>query len=272
VGTVVQLDGSVCVVGRDPSCKLRLRDESISRFHSSIKQHKNGAVTIKDLNSTNGTYVGGRQRDIAELKDGDKILLGQDTLIKYQLQDSIDKNYHDELYVYSTRDGLTGLYNRRSSMERIRTNMSYAKRHSFPVSLLMLDIDHFKRVNDTYGHLAGDQVLATVAKIALSTVRTEDILGRYGGEEFILFALHTDLAGSEVLAERIRSKIEQEIIVIEDDPRSIRTTVSIGIASIVSGNDYHLDKLISVADINLYKAKDRGRNCIVASELKTTEG
>ncbi len=265
VGTVTRMEG-ICVIGRDPSCQLRLKDESISRFHASIKQHKNGAVTIKDLDSTNGTYVNGKRQQVANLRDGEKILLGQDTLIRYQIQDAIEQSYHDELYIYSTRDGLTGLCNRRCATERIKANLSYAKRHRCPVSLMMLDIDHFKRINDTYGHQAGDLVLVTIANVMLATIREEDVLGRFGGEEFILFALDTPLDKARIFAERVRRKIEDEIIVLEGDPRSIRVTMSIGVITITPDGDYDLDQLISQADINLYKAKDGGRNRVVASE------
>lgn len=265
VGTIVQLSENVCVIGRDPSCNLRLRDDSISRYHASIKRHKSGVVTIKDLNSTNGIFVGGKREDIAELKDGDKILFGKDTLVKYQLQDVIDKAFQEDLYMNSTRDGLTGVLNRRHCMERTRVNMSYARRHLCPVSVLMMDIDHFKTVNDTYGHSAGDLVLKTVANLAAGTIRTEDVIGRYGGEEFILFTLGTGAKGAETLAERLRSKIEAETMLLEDDPRSVRVTVSIGVASAKPGEDYDLEKLIAEADANLYAAKNGGRNRVVAT-------
>jgi two-component system cell cycle response regulator len=269
VGEVVQLDNPVVLIGRDGSCNMTLKDESISRFHASIKIHQNGTVIIQDLNSTNGTYVNGNQVQIEELKEGDKILLGKNTVIKYQTQDSIEKSYYDELYFSSTRDELTRIYNRRSCLEKIKTDLSYAKRHGLLVSIILLDVDHFKDINDSNGHLIGDRVLATIARLAQSAVRQEDILGRYGGEEFIVFALDTGLDGAMVLAERIRRRIEREEIVVDKATRrTLHATVSLGVAS--TGNNqvhYDIKKLISLADENLYLAKDCGRNCVKGTAL-----
>jgi two-component system, cell cycle response regulator len=269
VGSVVQLDNPVVLIGRDSSCNMTLKDDSISRFHASIKLHQNGVVTIEDLNSTNGTYVNGKQVQIEELREGDKILLGKNTVIKYQTQDSIERNYYDELYFSSTRDELTRLYNRRSCMEKIKTDLSYAKRHGLPVSIIMFDVDHFKKINDSNGHLAGDLVLSTIARLAQSAVRQEDILGRYGGEEFLVFALDTGLDGAMVLAERIRQKIEREDFIVDKAKRRVlRATVSLGVASISANKaPYDIKKLISLADENLYRAKNSGRNCIEGSLL-----
>ncbi len=270
VGKTVRLDCVKFTIGRDPSCQLVLCDGSVSRFHVSIKLIQGGVVRLKDLGSTNGTFIGGERIQSADLKEGDKILIGRNTLIGFQHNDAIDTNYHEELYTYSTRDGLTGIYNRRSCLERIRTVLAYAKRHRRPASILMFDVDHFKHINDRFGHRAGDMVLKNIATVTGKSIREEDILGRYGGEEFILFALDTDLEGAKILAERIRKKIEQcEMQTEEDVPRTVFTSVSIGISTAAGETTYELDALIQAADENLYKAKERGRNCTVASVVPT---
>lgn len=270
VGKTVEVGSAVCIIGRDPTCQLRLNDESISRFHASVKKLPNGAVVLKDLDSTNGTYIDGRRIRIATLKDGDRVLLGQSSFVKFQLQDAIDANYFDELYYSSTRDGLTGLYNRRSCLEMMKTNMAYSKRHQRPVALLMIDIDHFKDVNDTYGHPAGDLVLSAVAQCIDSKTRTEDVLGRYGGEEFILFALDTNAQMASVLAERVRKCVQQQIVTTRDtDPFEISVTISIGIAEVSPGEEYDLESLIEAADANLYRAKEKSRNCVVGPDDRT---
>ncbi len=264
VGKTVELGSVVCIIGRDPTSQLRLQDESISRFHASVKQLPNGAVVIKDLDSTNGTYVDGKRIGTAALKDGDRILLGKNSYLKFQLQDAIDANFHDELYYSSTRDGLTGLFNRRCSLDMMKTNMAYSKRHQRPAAVLMMDIDHFKQVNDTYGHPVGDRMLAAVAQSIDSKTREEDVLGRYGGEEFILFALDTNAQGASILAERIRKSVQQEVVTTRDtNPSDIRVTVSIGIAAVLPGEEYDLADLIRDADANLNRAKKNNRNCIV---------
>jgi two-component system cell cycle response regulator len=261
VGTVTQLNEPLLLIGRDTTCHMELKDDSISRFHASVKQHSSGVVTIRDLNSTNGTYIDGKRIQIEELKEGDKILLGLSTVIKYQTQDSIDQSYHDELFFSSTTDELTGVYNRRYSLEKIKTDLSYAKRHGLPVSLMLFDLDHFKRINDTHGHLMGDSVLANAARVAAATVRQEDILGRYGGEEFVIFALDTDLKGAKILANRIRQRIARQAIRVKGGPSEpLRVTVSLGIATALSAKGYDMQALISKADENLYKAKENGRN------------
>ena len=268
VGKTFQLEGVSCTIGRDPSCQLMLCDESVSRFHAGIKLYPNGVITLKDLDSTNGTFIGGKRIRLADLREGDKILVGRNTLIGFQLNDAIDTSFHEELYQQSTRDGLTGISNRRHCLERIRSTLAYAKRHGRPVSILMFDVDHFKHINDEFGHRTGDMVLQTIANITCKSIREEDILGRYGGEEFILFALDTDLDGAVVLAERIRKKIEHyEMRTDEAIPRTVFTSVSIGIATSDKSATYEMESLIQYADENLYRAKDRGRNCTVASVI-----
>lgn len=267
VGCIAQLGNDGCMIGRDPTCQLKLQDDSISRIHASVKQHKNGVVTIKDLNSTNGTFLAGQRIDAATLSDNDTVLLGKNTVIKFQSRSSVQKSLHDELYEFATRDNLTGILNRRAVLERMSANMSFAKRHRCPVSLLMMDIDDLQRVNDTYGHLAGDTTLTRTAQHLLSNIRAEDVLGRYSGEVFLLLAPGIDAAGGKALAERIRAQIEQDIISMENDPRNIRITVSIGVATVTHGRSYDPDVLISTAEVSLFRAKDGGRNCVVATEV-----
>ena len=267
-GKVSHLGENAFIIGRDPTCQLQLKDESISRYHARITKNQHNKLTIEDLDSTNGTFIDGERIEKQDLEEGDKILLGQDTLIKYQKQDSIDKSYYDELYYSSTRDGLTGLYNRRFCLEKIGTDLSYSRRHILPVSLMIFDIDLFKNVNDTYGHPTGDTVLTTIAQLTAETCRTEDILGRYGGEEFIIFAMGTDNLGAQIFAERIRDKIEhKQIMAIDGSRRLFNTTVSIGIATTRAKVCYTFEKLMTEADANLYKAKETGRNRVVASEI-----
>ena len=268
VGAVAHLTDSMFLIGRDPSCQLQLRDESVSRFHISIKPGPDGSLIIRDLNSTNGTYITGKRIHTEKLNEGDKILLGQNTLIRFQKQNAVDERYEDEIYYASTRDGVTGAYNRRACLEKITADLSYARRHGLPCSLILFDIDYLEHVNDAYGHLTGDLVMSATAKTVSSTVRAEDIFGRYQGEEFIVFAMDTNLLGASAFAERIRDSVERQHIIANDDTRRIvRVTISLGIATTSAQHLYTADHLISEAEGNLNQAKVKGRNCVVASEI-----
>lgn len=161
----------------------------------------------------------------------------------------------------SSRDALTGLYNRWFVVEKIDSELNRALRHGSPMALLMLDIDHFKRVNDTFGHPAGDQVLQAVGKLLRDSCRVYDVPGRYGGEEFCIVLPETKLGNTTVVAERIRTRLESTQLPCGDG--SIVVTASIGIAGMESPDaDGILSPaaLIDRADRALYSAKNRGRN------------
>jgi two-component system, cell cycle response regulator len=268
VGAVAHLQDAMFLVGRDPSCQLQLKDESVSRFHISIKQGPEGSLIIRDLNSTNGTYIAGKRIHTERLREGDKILLGQNTLIRFQKLGAVGESDWEQLYHTSTRDGVTGAYNQRACLEKIATDLAYAKRRAAPCSLILFNIDCFKRVNDMYGHPTGDLVLSATAKTVSSTIRTEDVFGRYQGEEFIVFGLDTNLLGASSFAERIRDSVERQHVVANDGTRRIvRVTVSLGIAATSAPHLYSVDHLLSEAGSNLHQAKVKGRNCVVASEI-----
>ncbi len=163
-------------------------------------------------------------------------------------------------------DPLTGVLNRRYLDRRLNEEIATARRYDLPLSVLMLDIDHFKHINDTHGHQAGDQVLVTLGKIVVGELRTADILARYGGEEFLVIAPHTPLPGAIIVAERVRKRIESHDFSLSGEPGGIRrigVTVSIGVASLGNGVDT-VEKLVHAADGNLYRAKQEGRNRINA--------
>ncbi len=198
------------VIGRIPSCDIRINSTKVSRRHAKlVKKGKN--FNVIDLNSTNGTYVNGKRIIEAPLSDGDKLHLGE-IIFKYILRDKIDTEYHHIIYDRATFDGLTGLYNRRCFMENLAESIKHSRLVNEALSLIMFDIDHFKKVNDTYGHLAGDTVLKGVSNIFNISVRKSDIAARYGGEEFIAILKNTEKNEAYKLAERIRKKIEKTII------------------------------------------------------------
>jgi len=178
-------------------------------------------------------------------------LLKKRTLIKLREAQS-------QLQLQATTDSLTGLYNRRFLFERAESEINRSVRHNSPISVVMADLDFFKKINDNHGHIAGDTILVEVSKIIRKSLRTIDISGRYGGEEFIIILPETDQKESFHVAERIRRSIEQHNFIIDDSTVSI--TISLGIATITPDDNDSLDTLINHADIALYKSKDTGRN------------
>lgn len=268
VGSVYTLEKRVARIGRDPAGDLVLRDDGISRVHAEVRRLDDERLYIKDLDSTNGVFVGGERVEQAILSEGDKVLLGRRTVLKFALHDELEQSYQQQIYESSTRDGLTGVFNRKYFSQKILSDISFARRHKIPFSLLMLDIDYFKKVNDTYGHRTGDQVLVTVTKAIKETIRTEDTLARYGGEEFAVLAQGTSLEGGKALGERIRKSIEkEEIISLGENPVPFRVTASIGVATLTPGVVAEPEAVVSLADKNLYAAKEQGRNRVIASTL-----
>jgi len=268
VGSVLNLNKSVMVIGRDPNCDLLLRDYDISRRHVEIQRKGSNALVIRDLGSTNGMFIGGELAKEGVLKEGDKVLLGRQTVLKFVLMDDIEEACQKQIFESSTRDALTGIFNRRYFTQKIASDIAFAKRHQIPLSLLLVDIDHFKKVNDTYGHNTGDHVLVQVAQIIADTLRDNDIVARYGGEEFVVIAQGVGFEGGKALGERIRKRIAEDFLYAEKPARArLKVSVSVGVASVLAKTGVNEGIMISTADQNLYDAKEKGRNRVVASEI-----
>ncbi len=258
------------VIGRDPNCSYTIDDEAISRRHAEITYEDPGIFVIRDLNSTNGMFFEGERVTTHRLSDGDKILLGRRTIVKLVLQDIIDSQYQSQIYESSLRDPLTGAFNRKHFDEHVTSELSFARRHKMPLSLLMMDLDYFKNVNDLHGHQMGDQVLVSVTKILSNSLRKDDFLVRYGGEEFVVIARGIPAKGALVLGERVRQTVEKmKLVTPEGDKISITASIGIVTASDPTGID--TVTLVKESDKNLYRAKESGRNRVVASEIKSSE-
>ena len=172
-----------------------------------------------------------------------------------------------EMYQKATRDQLTGMFNRRYCFERLREEFSFAQRHGQPLSVVMFDVDHFKQVNDTYGHAAGDAVLQRIGRVVMELVRNEDVVCRYGGEEFVCILRGLTLDQGQLFADRVRRTIEAQVIASGE--HVLRVTVSLGVAALRGMNFSNPEEMINEADAYLYVAKDGGRNQ-VASALTAT--
>jgi two-component system cell cycle response regulator len=259
LGQMFRVDRSEFVIGRGVDASIRLDDDGVSRHHARITQ-RGGELCIEDLRSANGTFLNAERIRSAVLRDGDKIQMGSTTILKFTYADELEENFQKKMHDAALFDGLTQACNKRHFLHRLETEVAYARRHAAPLSLLMLDVDHFKQINDRHGHLAGDYALATLAQIVRSTVRTEDLFARYGGEEFAVLCRGTPVDSALVLAERLRAKVET--FAFEQHRERIPLTISVGVASWFDQPDSGT-QLVADADAALYKAKDAGRNRVV---------
>ena len=260
VGEMFRLEQGEHVIGRGQGVAVRLIDDGISRRHARVVQ-VGDKVFIEDLQSSNGTYVNNDQIKTAQLQDGDKIRLGSTTVLKFSYHDRLDETFQQQMYDAALRDALTRAFNKKYFLDRLETELAYARRHQQPLSLVMFDVDFFKRVNDTYGHVAGDYVLARLARIAASTVRTEDVFARYGGEEFGVICRGVALMNAGILAERLRTMVAGNTF--EHEGQKLPVTISVGVAAYPEVDAKSSIELIAAADEALYEAKRTGRNRVL---------
>jgi two-component system, cell cycle response regulator len=259
VGEMYKLPPSgPAVIGRGRSSNVALHDEGVSRAHCQIVDDAD-EIFVEDLDSRNGTFVNGeRVLGRARLRDGDKIQVGRTTILKFTYHDSLEESFQKQMYESALRDGLTKVYNKRYFTERIVSEMRFAVRHKAMLALLLVDVDHFKKVNDTFGHVAGDKVLVAVAHALARSVRNEDVVARYGGEEFAVVLRATPIAHVRGTAERLRKLIES--LTVEHESGPIRVTASVGMATFPELPIRSPEQLIEAADQALYRAKNAGRN------------
>ncbi len=242
-------------IGRSPRSDLVIDQASISRHHARItwdgERHH-----AADLGSTNGTHINDIQVSVAPLTDGDFLRVGR-AIMKYMAGDDIEASFHEAIYRMMTVDALTDAYNRRYFDDALEREIIRAGRYERPVSLILLDIDYFKTINDSYGHVVGDQVLRQLSGLIRGRLRTVDIFARVGGEEFGLILPESDLATARTVAERLRVLIGAALFRAGD--KEIACTVSLGVAEWQA--DLNLPvSLYDAADKKLYAAKQAGRN------------
>jgi diguanylate cyclase (GGDEF)-like protein len=239
---------------------VRLDDSGASRAHARIIPADGGVYVLEDMGSLNGTFVEGRRVTRLELRSGERINIGPNIVVTFAILDAQAERLAHQLYESSVRDPLTRAFNRRYLVERLASEIAYAVRHKTPLGLILFDLDHFKRVNDTYGHLAGDEVLREVSALVQRLIRAEDVFARFGGEEFVVLVRGIEHANVGQFAERIRTAVER--LEVAASPHVVRVTISAGYASLAeaSGVAAPAEGLLRLADERLYKCKETGRN------------
>jgi diguanylate cyclase (GGDEF)-like protein len=264
-GEMLALDeGEVFTVGRAKGVQFAIEDTGVSRVHCRITR-KRGRLIIEDMSSTNGTVVNGIRVARATLSANDRIQLGPSAVLQLRFVDEVEDGLARRLLEASTRDPLTGVHNRRYFHSRLEAEVSYARRHNKRLACLILDLDFFKAINDKHGHAAGDVVLSEVAKTIAKCVRTEDVVSRFGGEEFALLLRVNTLDDARFLAERIRAAVKGLRLPVGE--RTIRVTLSGGVAELNECGTVDSEQdLVGIADRRLYRAKALGRDQVCATE------
>jgi diguanylate cyclase (GGDEF)-like protein len=243
-------------IGRGADNEIVLDGDSVSRRHAHVER-KGDAWWISDDGSTNGTYVNDEQiTEATQLTNGDQVKLGP-SIFKFLSGADVESQYHEEIYKMTITDGLTQIHNKRWLLEALERELIRARRHARDLSFLMFDIDHFKKINDVHGHLAGDFVLKELARVVQTRIRRDEVFARYGGEEFAIVMPETALEGGTALAESIRDRIEAHKFVFQNE--TIRVTISVGVAMLAESDKVSMD-LTRRADERLYEAKRGGRN------------
>jgi two-component system, cell cycle response regulator len=254
-------------IGRSPDSDMVLADFEVSRKHSVIiyenieRPDEPPRCYIHDLTSKNGTFVNGKRVVSHVLHDKDIITIGA-AVFGYYLKDEIEIKFDAQLYSLATVDSLTGVYNKFYFQRTFQREFQRSARSKSPLSLFFIDIDHFKKTNDTFGHLAGDFVLRKIGEILLRNMREYDICGRYGGEEFTVALPATPLDAATMVADRLRAVIEG--FEFKHQEQTIPTTVSIGVACSQPSVSTP-EELLQIGDEALYRAKQEGRNRVIVA-------
>ena len=256
LGKRIPLTQAVVECGRSRELGIPLDDDAVSRRHARF-EWTGAAFTVKDLGSTNGTYVNDVVVRECALRDGDQVKIGR-SIFKFIHSGNVELSYHEEIYRLMTFDGLTQVHNKRSFQTTLEREVSRSRRYQRYLSLVLFDIDHFKMVNDSRGHLAGDAVLRKMASLVQGHVRREDTVARVGGEEFAVLAPEVPLDGARIMAEKLRILIAQTQFQFED--HVIPVTSSFGTACVTPERPLEPGELYQEADERLYAAKRGGRN------------
>ncbi|MAC26055.1 MAG: GGDEF domain-containing protein [Sandaracinus sp.] len=259
LGRRIPLADEPVVIGRSSRCEVQIDQESVSRNHCRISYNGRG-YGVRDLGSTNGTYVNDELVDTMDLRDGDQLKVGR-TILKFIVGGNIEGQYHEEIYRLMTMDGLTQVHNKRYFDEMLERELSRARRYERTFCLILFDIDHFKQINDTYGHLAGDAVLRQLGTVVRTHVRRDDIIARTGGEEFGIITPEVGLHGAVELAKKLNRLVDEQAF--EFEGTRIAVTISLGVCEWDEAMQ-STQAIVQASDEKLYEAKRTGRNKVCA--------
>ena len=265
------LDQHSISVGRSEDCSIHLDEPGVSRQHVSLTVEATGAVLLRDVGSTNGTLVNGRKLRPGEshpLQDGDQICCGG-ALLKFVAAGKSEHAFLEELHRQACTDALTGLANRRHFQNVGEAEFLRARRYGRDLSLLLLDFDHFKQLNDRYGHPCGDAVLAQTSARLQQRLRRPDLIGRWGGEEFVVLLPETDLPRAAIVADALRTLVADHAYRYQGI--SLEVTISLGVANQDKQHRAFTD-MIAASDAQLLRAKRLGRNRVCLDERPDAEG
>lgn len=266
---LVRLGASRCVLGRDSACHITIEDSSVSRMHAAV-EWKDGTYCITDLNSTNGSWVSDvRLTAQVPLAGGELVRLGN-TILKFMLAVDEEAQYHAIVQELMTRDSLTNTFNRGYLMPLLSRELETCRRSGGPLSVILLDIDRFKRVNDRHGHLIGDEVLRTFCERIRPVLDRSHALCRYGGDEFVVVCPQSALDMTVQIAEMIRREVAETPFVTQSG--RLKVTCSIGVTCTNGQTLSTLDELLTAVDNLLYRAKAQGRNCVHRADGQVMSG
>ncbi len=261
VGRVIRLaPNQELRIGRSRNCEVVFDCDNISREHAKLELDAEGNATLLDAKSTNGTLVNGKRVKTAALHDGDRICMGN-IILRFSFQDDLEFDLHRNLYDKATRDPLTGAHNKRHLLETLDREFAFHKRQDMPLTLVILDLDNFKKINDTYGHVNGDIVLKSLAREVMSCLRKEDEFTRFGGEEFVALFRCTPRETALVIANKLLELIRS--MRFSTATAEFGVTATIGLATLEGENYEASDDLIMAADRNLYAGKRQGKNVVI---------
>lgn len=266
----VPLERETVSLGRAFEADVRLNDSKVSRLHAKIVSRRNDQTGLSeyvliDLDASNGTYLNGQRIKEEVLTNGDKIAIGEN-LLRFDLLDEIDRAFNQQIHRLIAHDELTGLLTSRSFFSELRREAARSAAENRPFCVLMMDIDHFKEVNDTYGHMTGSQTIEEVGLCVMKAMRAGDVAARFGGEEFAALLLNATLGQGLVAAERVRRLIAETDFRLTrptDQKTTHNITISLGVASFPDDSTDPIE-LVEMADSALYRAKRNGRNRIAA--------
>jgi diguanylate cyclase (GGDEF)-like protein len=270
IAVPIPLEREEVILGRALEADVRVNDTKVSRRHAKINKVLNPETNeiefvLTDFGSRNGMLVNGQKVSREILQNGDKITIGEH-ILRFDLLDEIDREYQRQIHRLISHDDLTGLLSSRSFFSELRREAARAKSEGRPFCVLMMDVDHFKNVNDTYGHLTGSKTLEEIGGSIIEIMRSGDAAARFGGEEFAAFLLDAEVPQAMVAAERIRATIEaQEFSVVRTGKPVSKhhVTISIGISTFPQDSSDPIE-LVEMADSALYRAKREGRNRVCA--------